>query len=543
MATRHDVWANVLTKLRAPVQQLSTRFQANSLDVDTIGLIQALTGFVVVFAASAYVLLTNPGVISAILNPLLHRSNLIKSADGTKLLDGPKYAWPVGNSKHRLLESRKYSFEWDEQYGKIYRIWTGLYAEIIITTPEDVAKFYRDANTHTKTIGHRGGWLVNSVLGECVGFSKGGRWRAMRKCLDPFMANSVAVKQVPRINRAGQEFIARIGDSAINKDKSDDFILINAARTVMPFPLLETTRVLWGDMSDAEGRTLLDIGQVYLKASKKLFEDGFFRWGLGYWMHTRAEYAYTREYLRRWEAFNRQILETRRDQPELPIVQLWKHVDNRTVTKNELLQTITEATYTNLDVTAQVLVSACLFLAEDDVVRRDLLAEIDENRHDQDKYLARKDTLLHYAILEALRLQPALPFTLPEAAIVDKELGGYVLPKNTTVSTDSYGINIRNPFWGSDSRHYRPMRFKTVTPVQLLHNINLFGYGSRKCLGQYFADKQLRSLILHLFDTYEVSWQNASQADPAFKTDKSTWINMFKVEFALKERAHRGAGY
>jgi cytochrome P450 len=70
----------------------------------------------------------------------------------------------------------------------------------------------------------------------------------------------------------------------------------------------------------------------------------------------------------------------------------------------------------------------------------------------------------------------------------------------------------------------------------MLTNINLFGYGSRKCLGQYFADKQLRSILLHLFDNYEVGWHNSDRADEAFKTDKSTYINMFEVEFSLRKR-------
>jgi cytochrome P450 len=70
----------------------------------------------------------------------------------------------------------------------------------------------------------------------------------------------------------------------------------------------------------------------------------------------------------------------------------------------------------------------------------------------------------------------------------------------------------------------------------MLHNLNLFGYGSRKCLGQYFADKQLRSIMLHLFDNYEVGWNNAEKADPAFRTDKSIPVNMFEVEFSLRKR-------
>jgi hypothetical protein len=199
-----------------------------------------------------------------------------------------------------------------------------------------VAKFYKDANTHTKTFGHRSGWVVDTVLGKSVGFSSGERWRVMRKCLDPFMTNGAAMKQVSRINRAAQDFVARIGNSAINKDTGDDFILIKAAVTVMPFPLLETTRVLWGELDEPEKTTLLDIGQLYLGATTTLAVNGFFRWGLGYWMYSRDEYSVTKEYKHRWETFNRQIYEARRNQPELPIMKLWDHVEKGTLTKDEV---------------------------------------------------------------------------------------------------------------------------------------------------------------------------------------------------------------
>lgn len=41
------------------------------------------------------------------------------------------------------------------------------------------------------------------------------------------------------------------------------------------------------------------------------------------------------------------------------------------------------------------------------------------------------------------------------------------LPCQTTILIDSYAINIRNPFWGPDSRVYRPSRFAKIPPQQV----------------------------------------------------------------------------
>jgi hypothetical protein len=45
---------------------------------------------------------------------------------------------------------------------------------------------------------------------------------------------------------------------------------------------------------------------------------------------------------------------------------------------------------------------------------------------------------------------------------------------------------------------------------------------------------------MHLFDKYNVSWNNRSQTDAAFETDRSTHVDVFNVELCLTERVRRG---
>jgi cytochrome P450 len=59
-------------------------------------------------------------------------------------------------------------------------------------------------------------------------------------------------------------------------------------------------------------------------------------------------------------------------------------------------------------VTSHVITTTCLFLADNRPAQDALLAEIELHRSDVEKYLGRKDTLLHYSFLEAMRLQPVL---------------------------------------------------------------------------------------------------------------------------------------
>ncbi|CEJ58358.1 hypothetical protein PMG11_07017 [Penicillium brasilianum] len=493
---------------------------------DPIPLLTAITAALVI---TACVLHTPKKLLSKFFHILLHYTNRVRSVDGTFTLDGPKYVWPYGNTKQQFYDAHKHSQLWSEQYGQIYRIWSGLSPEVVITTPADVAKFYSDASHHIRVFGQRAGWVFHQVLGEGIGFIDHGDWRRVRKCMDPLMANGVATKQLPQINQSAQEFVDRLGN--------DQVTVICAINAVMNFPLLETSRALFGDMNEVEQTELLAIGEKYMKIIRSFFADGPFCRGFRYWRPASKLRSTTREYLHRWDTFHRNLVHSRRDQPELPIMKLWKRVEEGIITRNELLQSITESTYTNIDITAHVIVTTCVLVTTDENTQKDLEIEIKSQRHDQDRYIGRTDTLLHFVLLEALRLQPAVPFTLSEAANIDKELGGFRVPQGTSVTTDTFAINVRNPFWGPDRTQYRPLRFQGLTAGELMHNLHTFGYGSRKCLGKHFAEKQLRALIMHLFHQYDVRWCNRAETTSSeFDDDRSASICVPDVKLSLTRR-------
>jgi cytochrome P450 len=127
-------------------------------------------------------------------------------------------------------------------------------------------------------------------------------------------------------------------------------------------------------------------------------------------------------------------------------------------------------------------------------------------------------------------------FSFPEYAPRNKVLGGFVVPKGTTVIVDAHSLNIRNPFWGKDSRSYRPERFASISTSALRYNLSSFGYGPRKCLGQHISDKLMKSYLYHLFTKYEVTLQPNQILDGDFKYDKTSWVALFDVELGLRVR-------
>ncbi|KAF2158802.1 hypothetical protein M409DRAFT_71435 [Zasmidium cellare ATCC 36951] len=278
-----------------------------------------------------------------------------------------------------------------------------------------------------------------------------------------------------------------------------------------------------------------EYGHIY-RIWTGLYSEGPFRWGFGYWMHSREEFQSAKEYLKTWKKWVETASESRKGQTDLPITKLWQEVEKGNLSKDELLQTLTESTVFNLEPTSHALLMTTLMVADDPKFQEELVAEFDSNRDDIPRYIGRKDTLLHYAFLEAMRVQPVLPFTLPEAASVDKELSGFKIPKGTSVVTSSFALNTNPEFWGADSTSFRPARFASVTTVELQRNLSMFGFGARKCLGQFFADKQLRAVVFHLFDRYKVTCSDYSTFEKCFKDDKTEYIDRFALEFMLQKR-------
>ncbi|KAK7866788.1 hypothetical protein R5R35_004209 [Gryllus longicercus] len=71
----------------------------------------------------------------------------------------------------------------------------------------------------------------------------------------------------------------------------------------------------------------------------------------------------------------------------------------------------------------------------------------------------RKDMpYLSAVLLEVQRIANIGPMTLPHRALADVEIGGYVIPKDSTVLMSLYSIHMDKEYWG-DPKEFRPERF------------------------------------------------------------------------------------
>jgi gliotoxin/aspirochlorine/mycotoxins biosynthesis cytochrome P450 monooxygenase len=319
--------------------------------------------------------------------------------------------------------------------------------------------------------------------------------------------------------------------------KALDTSVVNIARLASRWPFFNVAVLFYGDMTEKEEDCLWNIAQLYLAAFSGVVTGGINRIKLTKWLRTNS-WQKVEAYQTAWENFNRNIYEKRKStQPNLLLVQMMRAAETGKISHIHVTGSIAESLFANLDGVTQVISATAVLLADSKETKEALNEEFNQNRGNILAYLGKKNTLLHFCMLEALRLQPVLAFSFPENSSKEKVIGGYIIPANMSVVVDTYAINVRNSFWGVDSQQYRPYRFATIRPSDLRYNLFTFGYGHRKCLGQHVAEKMIHCLIFHLFNQYDINVLPNQSMHGSFKADKSSWIGLLDVDLEMRSKS------
>ncbi|EFE40549.1 hypothetical protein TRV_04715, partial [Trichophyton verrucosum HKI 0517] len=394
-------------------------------------------------------------------------------------MTGPRYKFPNGQMVDKFLDVKNKSWEWEKKYGKTYRIWAATIPEkanilpgcwkSVITDPADVEVLYRQSTDHLKASQANAGWLLTQLLGSGLGLINGGRWTGLRKALDPTFSHQASMNLLREsLNVGAAEYVADIHKFAFPGKQGidgDEFI-INATESLQRYPFFEVASIFYGKMSKDEQERLWELGRRYSEVFASVVMGGIHRLKLTKYLNT-ATWKKTRQYQEAWHQFNNDMYKSREiKDPSCAIVTLMDAANKGELTQAEVYDTIAESTFANLDIVTHVISSCIILLADAANVQTELFAEIEKNKGDSEAYIPRKDTLLHYCLMESLRLRPVLTFTFPENPPREKTLGGFVIPKHTTIIVDAFAINIRNPFWAPDNRSYRPSRFATIKQSQ-----------------------------------------------------------------------------
>ena len=288
--------------------------------------------------------------------------------------------------------------------------------------------------------------------------------------------------------------------------------LLEPADDLKMLPFWITAEVFYGKMSPEQILQLRELAAMREDLFKIVIHGGLARFKFSRYIPTQANKKLTR-FQTSWRNFNDQAY-YRAISNDLapPIVQMYQLCENETITQNQLLHTIDESLFANLDVTTGGFSWVLVFLAANKYYQTRLLSELDtyrkEHQGDRKPYVLANGTLLASCIAESCRLRPLAAFSVPQSAPTSRVVGGYIIPAGTDFIVDTCGLNTRNEtFWGPDASVFRPERFleHSKQAMDLRYQFWRFGFGPRQCMGKYLADLMIRAFIIHIVESYELS--------------------------------------
>ncbi|KAF2992956.1 hypothetical protein E8E13_000392 [Curvularia kusanoi] len=329
------------------------------------------------------------------------------------------------------------------------------------------------------------GYLMSEIFGQCVGLLNGDAWRQVRRLTDPPFTHTGAETLIPKMLDMTD---AHLDAFFASRSQDDDKIDPVADLLMLPFLMIAT--VFYGDLTDDQVRWLNEWTPRREKLFAYALGGGLPRFSSSKYLPTVANHL-LQQWKEAWAHFNTDAYQiAKRKNKDVLFVKLWEETRvSGSITRDQVLHTIDESLYANLDVGIGSVSWNLTFLACDQEIQQQLFREIQEEtaRQGWKAYVQRSDTLLEACICESLRLRPIAAFSVPQSAPTDRVADGYVIPAGTNVIVDIYSLNQRNPFWGSDPLIYRPHRFMGLKPSQTRYNFSRFGFGPRQCMGKYMA--------------------------------------------------------
>lgn len=383
---------------------------------------------------------------------------------------------------------------------------------------------------------------MGQLLGQCLGLISGPAYTSLRAATSPPFTHKMAPDYLDRISHITAAHFTAIS-SASNGNLRKGVINPVADLRMLPFWILAD--VLYGNLSPQLKTELLSLTELRESLWKRMINGGMTRFSFSQYLPTEARLN-LREFKSRWKEFNDKAYQaclTAAMEDSTPIVSLYMHVERGSIEMEEVLQTLDEMLFANLDVTMGGLSWNLMFLAAHPEVQGRIREEIQRARKGEDQkwaeYLATSSTLLHASILESSRLKPLAAFTVPQAAPTDRVVGdGYRIPKGTNIVVDTGALNIANTFWGQDGHVYRPSRFLEREASKMRYEFWRFGFGPRQCLGRYLVDLLLRVVVAHLVENYELG---LLEDVTKWEKDGGSWITHPHPDTELRCRPISGS--
>lgn len=396
---------------------------------------------------------------------------------GASTPPGPKGTWLGGNVADFREDRLGFIQQCAQDYGDVVRIRLGPYRILLISHPDLIEQvLITNRLSYRKHFAMR---LNPQLFGKGLLTSEGDFWLRQRRIIQPLFLRKHVVNYAPDIIQMTRRFL----------DGWTQGETRNVSEEMARLTLTITAKIMFG----AEVRE--EAEEVRL-ALHDLLKNFLARFGsltlLPRWVPTPHNLR-TQRANRRLDQIIYRYIERRRKETEArnDVLSLLLQATDEDGSKMSDQQIRDEAITLFLaghETTALSLAWTWHLLATHPEVEEKLVQEVHEVVGDRE--VTAEDVLqlnyLNQVIHESMRHRPPV-YSMGREALTDQELGGYPVPKGTTLLMPQWVVH-HDARWYEDPEEFRPRRW-TSEFTERLHKCAYypFGGGPRRCIGDHFG--------------------------------------------------------
>ncbi|KAG5896791.1 hypothetical protein JTB14_008367 [Gonioctena quinquepunctata] len=188
--------------------------------------------------------------------------------------------------------------------------------------------------------------------------------------------------------------------------------------------------------------------------------------------------------------------------------------DDTTFTKEQLLMVCLDLFIAGSQTTSNTLEFAFLMmiLHPDITDRVHICLDAAFDKSEEITYSKRNRVPYVEAVLcEVQRYRHVVPISGPRRVLRNTTLGGYNIPKDSTVLISLYSVHNDKDYW-KDPEVFRPERFLNDEGRLIYHERYLpLGFGKRRCLGEILAKNCLFSFFSEIMRSYDIELPDGAE--------------------------------
>lgn len=223
-----------------------------------------------------------------------------------------------------------------------------------------------------------------------------------------------------------------------------------------------------------------------------------------------------------------------------------KEQDTSSFNETQLVMTILDFFIAGSQTTSNTINLALMVLAMREDVQTQLYAEVAANMQAAGSgtktafpHLSRRESF-HYMdafIMEVQRFFHITPITGPRRALWPTKLGGYDIPKNTTILISLRSVHLDEQHW-TEPHDFRPERFIDAEGKCSKDEYFMpFGLGRRRCLGDALARACIFSFLVRIVQHYHIVLPEGETPSLILQPGITLTPKPYKVKFVKRAKS------